>query len=161
MYIFILFLLGEKELASQPKADFESKTKRIIKLPALSKEEIKCEMNELKMNLILANITVEDLSRLFENYEGNDMITIFELQRNLKRAPLSLKGDILKIARYLIEPKNQNEISYCEMAEERIAVVLDHLASFVGNYTIFNDDENEAKVKKSLLSVKDYLLFFK
>lgn len=118
----------------------------------MSREELKNEMRELKMNLIIAKITREDLPQLFENCEVNDMISIFELSRLLKRKPLLHRGDTIKISRYLIENKEHKEIEYNEMAEERIGVILDHIASFAGNYTIYSGEE-EKEIKASIMQV--------
>lgn len=140
--------IDEAELAIAQKEE----EKKVRKLNIVAKEDIQNEMRELKMNLMICKISVGDLSKLFINYQPNDTITIFELSRTFKRSPIYHKGDTKKIARYLIEPKDKIEIEYNEMNEERIAVVLDHLASFVGNYTIYPEDEEKA-IKDSLIIV--------
>lgn len=88
------------------------------------------------------------------------MISIFELSRKLKRKPISLKnGNSQLMARFLIEKKDQKEIEYNERAEERIGVVLDHFASFLGNYTVYNKEEEEETIRKSITQV--IILIFK
>jgi myosin heavy subunit len=142
----------EKEIGAIPKELLNAEDKKPASVPSVPRDELTNEMRELRLNLIIAKIPMEDLSKLFVNYETNDMITIYELARSFKRDPLLLALETKKIARYLIEQKGMRDIQYNEMTEERIAVVLDHLASFVGNYNLYPEAE-EKSVQNSICDV--------
>lgn len=68
----------------------------------------------IKYRLLEMRITLDSLdSYTFQNKDENQMISIFNLQKNLQYQPFNLsKIKALLLARYLIENNDDNEIMF-------------------------------------------------
>eukprot|EP00831_Metopus_contortus_P082662 TRINITY_DN8988_c0_g2_i2.p2 TRINITY_DN8988_c0_g2~~TRINITY_DN8988_c0_g2_i2.p2 ORF type:complete len:160 (+),score=21.02 TRINITY_DN8988_c0_g2_i2:169-648(+) len=86
---------------------------------------------------------------LFEGFENEDTITIFELARLFKRLSGRQTGEPLKLARFAIEPEESKTIEYNEFREATIKMVSEKLENRIGKYHIF-DSTKEKKIIKSI-----------
>jgi len=107
---------------------------------------------ELRLNLILSNIAPEDIRKtLFKNCDDNEKISIHEVARILKRSPSLLKPEnAIKLARYIIEPRIEEEINYDELLEEQLSSVLEGIMLILGEYTT-TPNTNPQIIQESLL----------
>jgi len=70
----------------------------------------------------------------------------------LRRKPVKCIQDTMKLARYLIEPRDNMYIKVNEKLETKISTIINQLTTLLGQYTIFNK-ENEDSISQSIAQV--------
>ena len=66
--------------------------------------------------------------------------------------------DNIKLARFVVEPREGQELIFNELAEEKLGVIIERLVELIHDYSLFTE-QNEAKVKTSLVKKLDSKLF--
>jgi hypothetical protein len=109
----------------------------------VSEDEIKRYAFELRIALMGNEISMEKLKQVLKYYDKDDSITILELAKLLKRRVKSTKFQVLiKIARYLIEPRNNKTITYKKDIEKNAIQTLETLFKLIGDYELPKDETN-------------------
>lgn len=135
-----------KELASKKKGE---------EVAIVSKSEIKTVVDEIRLRLILEEIDFSSVQEeVFDCFDDEDIITVYELARMLNRKPLELTQDTLKFARYLVEPRDSPKITFNKLREEKVKQVAEGLKATIGEYAIFDKDSK----KKHWKSIAEVLL---
>jgi len=116
----------------------------------INKVDIENIITELRLNLMLANIEKSNIKpALFKNCNENDMLSIYEVTRILKRAPGLLRHeDAVKLSRFIIEPRAQIEIEYNELRKKKLINILKELNALIDEYSL---KYNTKETKMSLL----------
>ena len=77
-----------------------------------------------------------------QKYDQHDTVSILELSRIIQRKRIGLaKETIIKLCRYLIEPRTKQEILFNEQAERLALQVFEQLVNFIGKYSWTEDEE--------------------
>lgn len=67
------------------------------------------------------------------------------MEKILAKKPLSLKNEnAQKLARFLIEPRNQPEIEFNELAEEKLSKILESLDKLIPTYKLIGEEEQQS-----------------
>lgn len=124
----------------------------------VDKKELAAIIYEMRLNLISIKINSDAIrDKIFDDYNEDEDITIYELSRMFRRKPLECKEDTLILARYLIEPRKNQTLPYHKMATEKIGAILTQLNALIGEYEIITN-ESESNGLKKITEVIVYII---
>ena len=140
-------IIAKEEI--KPKVTKKEKPpKKIVQI--VIQEELTNTMAELRLNLIQNKVPFNKIKQdIFESYNENDTITLYELSKIFKRQPIWQNFDLFNLARHLIEAAGTKTRELNELAEERVFVVSERLFGLLGEYEIFTN-EKEEMIKRSI-----------
>eukprot|EP00826_Nyctotherus_ovalis_P036529 TRINITY_DN3246_c0_g1_i5.p1 TRINITY_DN3246_c0_g1~~TRINITY_DN3246_c0_g1_i5.p1 ORF type:complete len:597 (-),score=180.80 TRINITY_DN3246_c0_g1_i5:204-1994(-) len=137
--VFDFLLLVDEEklkgLASRKKGE---------EVAIVNKSEIKTIVDEIRLRLILGEIEYSSVQEeVFDCFDDEDAITVYELARMLNRRPLEFTQDTLKFARYLVEPRNNPKITFNKLRGEKMKQIAERFKATIGEYTVFDKDSKK------------------
>ena len=136
-----LFILIDETEIKKLKENIKPKDKKESEISIISEKEGGSCMQELRILLIINKIPIKHLKQLLKRYNKEDTITVLELARLLKRRIKNIELDLLiKIARYLIEPRGSEVITYKEDIEKNAKETLKSLFKLIGDYELVPEE---------------------
>ena len=134
----LLKKLEDKEKTiRQLQAQIEGNKGAFPEIDIVSEEEAKSVIREVRIKIMVGEKEKKEFN--FSGYSADDLVSIYEMSRMLKRHPYNLKGDTLKLARFLIESRENEKIKYNDFAECKFSELNNGLQSILGDCTELNE----------------------
>jgi len=123
--------------------------------PIIEKTELNLITTELKMHFYSKNASLEEIQKkFFGEFSESDKISIHELERIFKRKTqenIMNHAEFNKLARFLIESRDLQEISYDPLYENNLTEILIRFNELFIEYQVFTK-ENIKILQESLVS---------
>lgn len=113
-----------------------------VRLPIVAESEIEVLAQELRLAFITNKVLLEDFKRPLKKYSDDSTISIFELSRIFQKKLPNLKKDsIVKLCRYVVEPRESPEVEFKELNEEIVEKVFPELLKLLDKCSLIDTDE--------------------
>jgi len=113
---------------------------RTLIVPLVSDNEARVIAQEIRIIIILTKTSLESLRDKYE-----DKVSIIELARSIKKKVKLSSDEIIKLCRYVIEPRTNNEITFSEFTESDTLSSIKKLFELIGNCSLNDGILNTVK----------------
>jgi hypothetical protein len=119
----------------------------------LKRGDVQRLLDELKLHCQIKKVKSKDIKQIFfPRYDDSATLSFSDIELRLKKEFDWNPKDRQLLSKYLLK----NKITKCQKEDSTVAEVMSRLEKKIGNYDVFND-ENEKGAKKAFRKVKEQL----